>query len=179
MSKITSPILLDSTGQDIRGTLMGIQEALLAQNAFIDDNTTAVNRVWSSKKIMESLTTKETSNGTSIVFKPVAATPIVVETDVTEAASLILTHTNGEKTIEHEVYIPVPGHFNWGTGVLELDNGKQVPLVGNNIVALQGVNTLSINVGTLTATYRVIGASSGTATSWDVIHGGSAAAKEV
>ena len=178
MSKITSPILLDSTGQDIRGTLVGIQEALLAQNAFIDDNTTATNRVWSSKKIMESLTTKETSSGSSLVFKPVAATPITVETDVAEAASLVLTHTNGEKTMEYEVYIPVPGHFNWGTGVLELDNGKQVALVGCNIIALNGTNNLSINVGSISATYRVVGASSGAAQSWDVIHGGTAA-KEV
>ena len=29
MSKITSPILLDSTGQDIRSTLAGIQEMII------------------------------------------------------------------------------------------------------------------------------------------------------
>ena len=40
MSKITSPILLDSTGQDIHDTLVGIQEALLAQKTCIDDNVT-------------------------------------------------------------------------------------------------------------------------------------------
>ena len=174
MSKITSPILLDSTGQDIHGTLRGIQEALLAQNAFIDDNTTAANRVWSSKKIMESLTVKETSSGSSIVFRPVAATPIEVEMEVLEAETYVLTHTNGEVSNAYEIYIPVPGHFNWCTGVLTLNNGKKVNFVGNKIDALTGINTLSINVGSISATYRVIGTSSGTGESWDVIHGGKA-----
>lgn len=174
MSKITSPILLDSTGQDIHGTLRGIQEALLAQNAFIDDSTTAANRVWSSKKIMESLTTKENSSGSSIVFHPIAATPINVEMDVTEAETYVLTHTNGEHTNVYEIYIPVTGHFNWNTGVLTLNNKKKVTFVGNKIDALEGINTLSINIGSITATYRVIGTSSGTGESWDVIHGGSA-----
>jgi hypothetical protein len=179
MSKITSPILLDSTGQDIRGTLVGIQEALLAQNAFIDDNTTAADRVWSSKKIMESLTVEETSSGSTLDFHPVSATPISVEMEVTEAASLVLTHTNGERTRTCEVYIPVPGHFNWGTGVLQLANGNTVHLVGQPITALPGLNTLSINMGTIEATYRVIGTGSGgSAPSWDVIHGGNAT-KEV
>ena len=179
MSKITSPIHLDSTGQDIHDTLVGIQEALLAQKTCIDDSTTSANGVWSSQKIVESLTTKDTIHGTSLVFKPISATPIIVETDVTEAASLILTHTNGEKTLVHEVYIPVPGHFNWGTGILELENGKQVALVGTNIIALAGDNTLSINTGTISVTYRILGVTSDVIHSWDVIHGGSAAAKEV
>ena len=175
MSKITSPILLDSTGQDIRSTLAGIQEALIAQNAFIDDNTTAADRVWSSKKIMESLTVEETSEGSTIDFKPVAATPIIVEMDVAEAASLILTQSNSERSLEREIYVPVPGRFNWGTGVLQLANGKTVELVGHPITALPGNNTLSVNVGQIKATYRVIGAGSGgTVTSWDVIHGGNA-----
>ena len=174
MSKITSPILLDSTGQDIHGTLRGIQEALLAQNAFIDDSTTAANRVWSSKKIMEALTKKETSTGSSIIFTPIAATPIMVQMDVEEANTLVLTHTNGTVTNTYEIYLPVPGHFNWCTGVLTLENGKSVTLVGNKIEALEGINTLSINVGSITAIYRIIGASGGSAESWDVIHGGNA-----
>ena len=179
MSKITSPILLDSTGQDIRSTLAGIQEALVAQNAFIDDNTTAADRVWSSKKIMESLTVEEISTGSSITFKPVAATPIKVEMEVAEAATIILTQSNHERVLEREIYIPVPGHFNWGTGVLQLNNGKTVELVGHPIVALTGENTLSVNVGEIEATYRVIGAGSGgSVVSWDVIHGGNAT-KEV
>ena len=61
MSKITSPILLDTTGQEINDTLKGIQDVLLAQNTLINDETTAANRVWSSKKITEALTTTETS----------------------------------------------------------------------------------------------------------------------
>lgn len=180
MSKITSPILLDSTGQDIRGTLVGIQEALLAQNAFIDDNTTAADRVWSSKKIMESLTSIETSTGSSIIFSPVAATPITVETDVMAPGTLVLTHTNGTNSIEYECYIPAAGHFNWCTGELAVADGNTAKLAGHSIKAMKGTNTLAINVGTISASYRVVGVGSGgTAPSWDVIHGGSAAAEEV
>ena len=175
MSTITAPILLDSTGQDINKTLQGIQEAILAQNTLIDDNTTAANRVWSSKKITDALTVTETASGSTVVCSPIAATPIVVECDVLEPTTLTLKQSTAAKTIERSVVIPVAGHFNWSTGNLELADGTVVSLVGNSIMALNGTNTFTINVGSMTVTYRTIGTSSSSDPSWDVISGGSAA----
>ena len=177
MSKITSPILLDTTGQEINDTLKGIQDVLLAQNTLINDETTAANRVWSSKKITEALTTTETSSGTSIICTPIAATPVEISGNVVADTTIVLTQTNGEKTLTREVYIPVDGFFNWSTGNLETTSGQVVGLMGHSILALKGTNTFSISVGTITAKYHIIGSSNASAPSWDVIHGGNA--KEV
>ena len=49
MSKVTNPILLDSTGQDINATLRSIQYALQCRNTIIDDEITSDTSTWSSK----------------------------------------------------------------------------------------------------------------------------------
>ena len=175
MSTVTAPILLNSTGQDINKTLQGIQEALLAQNTLIDDNTTGANRVWSSKKITDALTATKTDSGNPVICSPIAATPVIIECDVLEPTTLTLTQSTSTKTIERSVVIPVAGHFNWATGNLELSDGTIVSLVGNSIMALSGTNTFTINVGSMTVTYRTIGTGSSSDPSWDVISGGSAA----
>ena len=75
MSKITSPILLDSTGQDINNTLKGIHDALKAANTLIDDNSVSSDRIWSSQKIIEALTIDAVENGTNFVsFDSIGAT---------------------------------------------------------------------------------------------------------
>ena len=83
MSKITSPILLDSTGQETNKILSQISDSLLAANTLIDDDVTATNRVWSSSKIVKALTVEETVEGTnSVAFKAIAATPLDIETTI-------------------------------------------------------------------------------------------------
>lgn len=172
MSKITSPILLDSTGQETNLILKQISNSLLAANTLVDDTLTSEDRVWSSKKIVEALTTKTTFSGSSIVCEPIAATPITIKGNV-EAGNITLTQTNGTDTIERTVYIPVPGYFNWSTGSLKLEDGNEVLLAAHDIKALNGVNTFEINVGTMELTCNVAGsASGGNAPTWDVIHGG-------
>lgn len=175
MSQITSPILLDTTGQDINVTLQGIQEALLASNTLIDDTITANNRVWSSKKLTEALTVTETDSGSTVICSPIAATPVIIECDVEAPTTLVLTQSSDAKTLERSVVIPAAGHFNWSTGNLELSDGSVASLVGNSIMALNGINTFTINIGSMTVTYRTIGTSSSTEPTWDVIFGGSAA----
>jgi hypothetical protein len=57
MSKITSPILLDTTGKDINSTLRGISNLMSkADRAFIDDGMASLERVWSSAQIIDSFT---------------------------------------------------------------------------------------------------------------------------
>lgn len=174
MSKITSPILLDSTGQDINYTLQGIHDTLRAANTLIDDFNTSPSTVWSSQKIVNTLTQKETQQGSSIVCAPIAATPIIVQGDV-EIGTLELTHSNGTTSNTYSIYIPAAGHFNWATGILTLVGGETAALVSKPLVALEGTNTISISSGTFEATYRVLGQSDGTAPNWSIIHGGSAA----
>lgn len=175
MSTLTSPILLDSTGKDINGTLQGIQDALRAANTLVDDNSVAANRTWSSEKITKALTIEEIGSGATVICKPVAATPVVVEGNV-QIGNLILTQTNGTDTIEYQVYIPAAGHFNWASGLLKLEDGNRVYLATQPINALEGTNTFTINSGTITVAYRVVGGagSSSEAPAWDVIYGGSA-----
>ena len=179
MSKITSPILLDSTGQDINATLESIKCALMERNTLIDDTITSDTRVWSSKKIVEALTTTKSATGSTINIAPIAATPIVIITKVQEQTTLIITHTNGTKTLEYSIVVPAAGTLNWVTGELELVNGTVASLVGHSIMALKGTNTFSINKGTMELKYRTIaiGESGGNSCdcSWDVISGGSAA----
>ncbi len=178
MSKITSPILLDSTGQDINATLDSIKCALLERNTLIDDTVTSSTRVWSSKKIVEALTTTKSTTGSTISVTPIAATPIVITTTVQGQTTLSITHTNGTKTLEYSIVVPAAGTLNWATGELELTDGTVASLVGHSIMALNGTNTFSINEGTMELKYRTIAAGEGGGScdcSWDVISGGSAA----
>lgn len=177
MSKITSPILLDTTGQDINETLKGIKEVLLSQNTLIDDTTTAADRVWSSKKITEALTIKKTFSGSTVICEPIAATPIIVESTV-EIGDLLLTQTNGTNTIERRIYVPAAGRYNWTTGLLVLEDGNRTHLSAHSIKALSGINTFTISNGSMDVTCRIIGTSSGETPetpTWDVIYGGGAA----
>lgn len=180
MSKITSPILLDTTGQNINETLQGIQYALQCKNTVIDDTITSDTTTWSSKKIAEALTTTAIEHGATVTFTPIAATPIIVAGNV-EAGTLTLVQTNSTQTIERSVYIPVAGHFTWTTGELIVaENGEVARLAANSIKALPGTNTLTISAGTMDVKYRTIGTSGGSDDgscdcSWDIISGGSAA----
>lgn len=175
MSLVTSPILLDSTGQDINETLKGIQDALLAANTLIDDESTAENRVWSSKKITDALTVIQTDTGNTVICSPIAATPIIVSGYV-EEGNLTLTQSNGTSSIERQVYVPATGHFTWTTGALKLENGETAILAAHAIKALKGTNTFTISAGTIDVKYHTIGTGTGSsAPAWDVIFGGSAA----
>lgn len=177
MTTISSPILLDSTGQDINITLQGIQETLKAANTLIDDNTTAANRVWSSNKIVSALTVSEQNVGATVICDPIAATPIEVSGKFA-AGPLTLTQTNGSKTIRYEVYLPANGTYNFSSGELQLENGETAYLAANSIMALPGTNTFSISKDTITVEARVLGGGEGGSTpSWDIIYGGNA--KEV
>lgn len=172
MSKITAPILLDSTGQAINDTLIEIKEALLARNTVIDDTSTSETRVWSSKKIVDTFTKKEqTSVGSSVVCLPVAATPLIVEGDV-EIGELQLTISNEETSQTFNTYIPAAGHYNWATGLLTLPNGQTAIIAAHPIMALENTNTISINQGTIQVTYRAL--AGGTSSDWSIIHGGDA-----
>ena len=75
MSKITSPILLDSTGQETNKILSQISDSLLAANTLIDDASVSNDRVWSSQKIIDALTIDAVENGTNFVsFDSIGAT---------------------------------------------------------------------------------------------------------
>ena len=75
MSKVTSPILLDSTGQEANKILQEISCSLKAANTLIDDNVVCENRVWSSKKIVDALTVEAVETGTTLVsFDSIRAT---------------------------------------------------------------------------------------------------------
>lgn len=171
MEKITSPILLDSTGQEINETLKGIRDVLGTQ---VDDTTTSISKTWSSKKIVETFTQKQTSEGQTITCSPVAATPIIVSGDV-EVGTVKLTHSNSEISTTYSLYVPAAGNFNWFTGILVLTNGEKVSLTPYPLMALQGENTLSIDKGTINVVYRGLVVSGGSTPEWSVIHGGNAA----
>ena len=177
MSEITKPILLDETGQEINETLASIQSALVkANHAFIDDDVTAKDRVWSSQKITEALTVEETSSGATISISPIAATPLKITSTHDGVATVTITHTNAAgKELTYTTVIPAAGTYNWVTGELELTEGVTAQLNSHAIMALNGTNTLSIDNGSMTVIYHTIGTGSGgSETSWDVIFGGNA-----
>lgn len=178
MSTITSPILLDSTGQDINATLQGIQYALQCRNTLINDEITSNTTVWSSKKITEALTTTSTKEGSTVVFEPIAATPIDIVTIVDKQTTLTITHSGNGKTIIYETVVPAAGEFHWSSGDLILLDGSVADLEGFSMMAFPGTNTLSINDGnTMKVCYRTIavGSNESCDCSWDVISGGTAA----
>lgn len=177
MSKVTNPILLDSTGQDINATLRSIQYALQCRNTIIDDEITSDTLTWSSKKIADALTSAATETGAEVTIEPIAATPIDIVTTVAEQTTLVITHTGNDVSKQYEAVIPAAGEFHWTNGDLILPDGSVANLEGFSIMAFEGPNTLTVNEGTMKVSYHVIGFSSGGSCdcSWSVISGGTAA----
>ena len=179
MSKITSPILLDSTGQETNKILSQISDSLLAANTLIDDNATATNRVWSSSKIVKALTVEETVEGTnSVAFKAIAATPLDIETTVLEAPASILLEisSNTGKHSEWNYVVPVTGIYNWNTGRLTMLDGTEVQLVSHHIPAFDGTTEIrAYNVNSIKVKYKTISKQSGGGSfDYEIISGGSA-----
>lgn len=178
MSKITSPILLDSTGQETNKILSGIQDALLAANTLIDDNSTSYNRVWSSSKIVKALTVEETVEGTnSVSFSGIAATPLNIETTILEAPAAILleiSSTTGKQD-SWNYTVPAAGVYNWSTGILTMLDGTEVQLVSHFIPAFDGTTTITAsNVEALKVKYKTISKQTGGSVDYEIISGGSA-----
>ena len=178
MSSITSPILLDSTGQETNKILSQISDSLLAANTLIDDSSTASNRVWSSSKIVKALTVEETIEGVnSVSFSAIAATPLDIETVVTSApASLMLEITsNGGKQSTWTYTVPAAGTYNWSTGILKMLDGTEVQLISHFIPAYDGITTIeAFNTDTLKVKYRTISKQTGGPIDYDIINGGTA-----
>lgn len=178
MSKITSPILLDSTGQETNKILSQISDSLLAANTLIDDSTTATNRVWSSDKIIKALTVEDTVTGTSSVnFSAIAATPLTIKTAVVNApinVSLIMNSTNGSNR-QWDYLVPVNGIYNWSTGALTMPDGTEVQLVAHSIKAFGDISTLAVeNATSIEVKYKTISKQTGGTIEYDIISGGSA-----
>lgn len=178
MSKITSPILLDSTGQETNKILSGIQDALLAANTLIDDETTSTTRVWSSDKIVKALTSEETVTGLSNVnFTAIAATPLTIKTGVTNApitVSLMMSSTNGQSR-QWDYLVPVNGVYNWSNGVLIMPDNTEVQLVAHSIKAFGGTSTINVDgASSIEVLYKTISKSTGGSIDYKIISGGSA-----
>ena len=178
MSKLTSPILLDSTGQDINNTLKDIHEVLKAANTLIDDTITSDDRVWSSKKIIEAFTIEETATGTnSVSFDSIGAAPLEIKTQISQApiqAELVLSDEEGN-TQEIQYMVPLNGTYYWITGRFVMEDGTVTQLANHTLVAAQGTNILSIsNVDSIEVTYKTISKQGGAAPDWKIISGGSA-----
>lgn len=178
MSTVTSPILLDSTGQETNKILQEISNSLLAANTLIDDDSTAVNRVWSSSKIVKALTVEETVTGSnSVSFSAIAATPLDIETSVSEApASLLLEiSSNTGKQSSWTYTVPTAGTYNWNTGILAMEDGTEVQLVSHFIPAYDGITTVvASGADSLKVKYKTISKQSSGSIDYDIISGGSA-----
>lgn len=173
MSKITSPILLDSTGQETNKILNQISETLLAANTLIDDNGTSDNRVWSSQKIIDALTIEAVENGTNMVsFDSIGATRFGVKIEISNAPIQIQATLNGEEVVDYSV--PINGTYYLDTGLFIMEDGTETTLADHYMVAAQGSNILEItNVDSIEVTYRTISKQSGgNVTDFDLIHGG-------
>lgn len=178
MSKITSPILLDSTGQETNKILSGIESALKAANTLVDDSIVSDDRVWSSKKVVEAFTVEQVATGINRVsFDSIGATPLQIKTTITEApiqAELVLSDEQGN-TQEVQYTIPLKGTYYWTTGRFIMEDGTETQLANHCLVATQGTNTLSItNVNSIEVTYKTISKQGGGSVNFDVINGGSA-----
>lgn len=178
MGKITSPILLDSTGQETNQILQQISDSLLAANTLIDDATTSTTRVWSSDKIVKALTVEETVSGTSSVsFNAIAATPLTIKTAITEApitVSLMMSSTNGSSR-QWDYLVPVNGLYNWSTGTLLMADGTEVQLVSHSIKAFDGASTLKVeNASSIEVNYKTISKQTSGTVDYEIISGGSA-----
>lgn len=178
MSQITSPILLDSTGQETNKILQEISNSLLAANTLIDDNSTATNRVWSSNKIVKALTVNETAEGTtSVSFKAIAATPLDIETLVLNAPATILLEISSTigKESTWSYTVPASGTYNWSTGLLTMLDGTEVQLVSHFIPAFDGTTTINMSgAETIKVNYKTISKQSGGSADYEIISGGSA-----
>ena len=174
MSKITSPILLDSTGQDINNTLKGIHDALKAANTLIDDSVASDKTVWSSQKIIDALTFEETVSGTnSVMFSSIGGTRLEIKTVISNAPIQILATLNGEEVVDY--LAPLNGIYYLDTGLFIMENGTETRLDDHYIIAAQGNNTLEISgVDAVEVTYKTISKQSGGSVDFDVINGGSA-----
>ena len=175
MSQITSPILLDSTGQETNKILQEISNSLLAANTLIDDNSTSNDRVWSSQKIIDALTTEAIAYGTNIVsFDSISATRFGVKTEISNAPVQIQATLNGETVVDY--LVPINGTYYLDTGLFIMEDGQETTLADHYMIAAQGSNILEItNVDSIEVTYRTISKQSGGGVAdFDLIHGGSA-----
>lgn len=177
MSKITSPILLDSTGRDINETLKGIRDALTAK-ALIDDNIVGYNSTWSSQKILEALTIEEKTTGaTQVTFDSIAASPLQVKTVVSQApimVQLTLIGAEPDHIQRVEYLVPLNGTYYWDTGLFIMEDGTETRLEHHYLPATQGHNILmATNVDSIEVTYKTISKQGGSA-DYEIISGGSA-----
>lgn len=178
MSKITSPILLDSTGKETNEILTKISETLLAQNTLIDDTSTSSNRVWSSSKIVKALTVEEFVEGeSSVSFKAIAATPLDIETTVLNAPTNVMLEifsTIG-KSDTWTYTVPVNGTYNWNTGKLIMLDGTEIQLISHFIPAFDGTTTINMSgAESIKVKYKTISKQTGGTVDYDIINGGSA-----
>lgn len=178
MSTVTSPILLDSTGQETNKILQEISNSLLAANTLIDDTITGSNRVWSSSKIVETFTSDETTEGTNTVYlTAIGGTPLDIETVVSSAPTnvmLEITSTNG-KSDTWTYMVPVNGTYNWSTGKLIMEDSTEVQLVSHFIPAFDGTTTINMSgADSIKVTYKTISKQSSGSADFEIISGGSA-----
>ena len=174
MSKITSPILLDSTGQETNKILQQISDSLLAANTLIDDASVSSNRVWSSQKIIDALTIEAKETGTNMVsFDSISATRFGVKAQISNAPIQIQATLNGEEVVNY--LVPLNGTYYLDTGLFIMEDGTETEFADHYVVAAQGMNTFDITgVESVEVTYKTISKQSGGMIDFDVIHGGSA-----
>ena len=180
MSKVTSPILLDSTGQEANKILQEISCSLKAANTLIDDNVVCENRVWSSKKIVDALTVETVETGTTLVsFDSIGATRPQIKVQISQAPIEIkatLTDRDSNTQII-EYVVPINGTYYLNNGRFIMEDGTETQLATHCLVAAQGTNTLEIlNVDSIEVTYRTISKQTGGGgmADFEIIHGGSA-----
>ena len=172
MSKITSPILLDSTGQEANKILQEISYSLKAANTLIDDSVTSDKTVWSSQKIIDTLTIEDTVSGTNM-FDSIGGTRLEIKTVISNAPIQILATLNGEEVVNY--LAPLNGTYYLDTGLFIMEDGTETALADHYVLAAQGVNTFDITgVDSVEVTYKTISKQSGGAADFDIIHGGSA-----
>ena len=178
MSKVTSPILLDSTGQETNKILSGIEHALKAANTLIDDSTTSNKTVWSSKKIIDTLTVEEVATGTNtVMFDSISATPVSVKTVITNAPILVsATLSDTEGNVQEINYlVPLNGTYYWDTGLFIMEDGRSTTLEAHYLVAAQGTNILEMdNVDSIEVTYKTVSKQTGGSADFEIIFGGTA-----
>ena len=179
MSKVTSPILLDSTGQETNKILSQISDSLLAANTLIDDNSVSNDRVWSSQKIIDALTIDAVETGTSMVsFDSIGATRPQIKVQISQAPieikATLADKDNNTQVIEY--LVPINGTYYLNNGRFIMEDGTETQLATHCLVAAQGTNTLEIlNVDSIEVTYRTISKQSGGGVAdFEIIHGGSA-----
>lgn len=179
MSKVTSPILLDSTGQETNKILSQISDSLLAANTLIDNNSVSNDRVWSSQKIIDALTIDAVETGTSMVsFDSIGATRPQIKVQISQAPieikATLADKDNNTQVIEY--LVPINGTYYLNNGRFIMEDGTETQLATHCLVAAQGTNTLEIlNVDSIEVTYRTISKQSGGGVAdFDLIHGGSA-----